>query len=97
MPRSNLEVLPGFVDRLVERLVVRSLADLMLRSELDLQEVEELGLTGQLSFSLTSADGSVVELRPDGASIIVTDENKLEWLQAALNCKVPWDHLIRGV
>ena len=39
----------------------------------------EMGLEGQLTFSL---DG--VELRPGGADILVTDQNKLEWLKAAL-------------
>ena len=45
--------------------------------------LDEMGLEGQLTFSL---DG--VELRPGGKDIVVTDQNKLEWLKAVLRMQL---------
>lgn len=46
--------------------------------------LSELGLEGQLTFSRETADGSIIDLMPNGRNIVVTDATKLAWLKATL-------------
>lgn len=46
--------------------------------------LQDLQLEGQLNFSVSKSDGSVIDLVPNGRQIIVTNANKAEWLRATL-------------
>eukprot|EP00933_Yihiella_yeosuensis_P033400 TRINITY_DN27113_c0_g1_i1.p1 TRINITY_DN27113_c0_g1~~TRINITY_DN27113_c0_g1_i1.p1 ORF type:complete len:689 (-),score=157.58 TRINITY_DN27113_c0_g1_i1:336-2402(-) len=48
------------------------------------RSLDELGLTGQLTFSTQLVDGEIVDLEPDGRNVQVTDANKEAWLKSVL-------------
>mmetsp|Transcript_46055 Transcript_46055/g.127962 ORF Transcript_46055/g.127962 Transcript_46055/m.127962 type:complete len:708 (+) Transcript_46055:66-2189(+) len=48
------------------------------------RSLQELGLEGQLSFSVSAPSGGVMDLVPGGRDIQVTDETKAAWLKASI-------------
>lgn len=92
LARSFLHVLQGHIVDTVEELQAElnaeqhsSTPDFRGSAAFRELSLKELGLEGQLTFSYTlPGDAGVVDLVPGGRDLIVTDQDKEQWLRATL-------------